>query len=305
MKESRLLPYGAGIIYSLIFGFSFLFTKLGLVYMSEMQLIAFRFLVAAFVLELLKALKFINPKFKGRNMKFVLITAIFQPVLYFFFEVRGVNLSLSSEAGLMMSLVPVLTALFAGIFLNEKLKKIQVFFIILSVGGVVFINLMKEDLGTSGNVLGFVYLSLAVLAGTAYSLFSKKSSGEFKPMEITYIMMWFGAIAFNLIALVESMLRGNLTSYFMPLQNIQALLPILYLGVLSSVLAFFLMNYTISRIPVSQSAILTNLVTVFAIIAGVFILDEPFILKDLVGSIMILAGVFGTMYFREKDVVKR
>lgn len=164
---------------------------------------------------------------------------------------------------------------------------------------------MKEDLGTSGNVLGFVYLSLAVLAGTAYSLFSKKSSGEFKPMEITYIMMWFGAIAFNLIALVESMLRGNLTSYFMPLQNIQALLPILYLGVLSSVLAFFLMNYTISRIPVSQSAILTNLVTVFAIIAGVFILDEPFILKDLVGSIMILVGVFGTMYFREKDVVKR
>lgn len=300
MKETRFLPYAAGIIYSIIFGFSFLFTKLGLVYMSEMQLIAFRFLVAAFVLELLKALKIINPKFKGRNMKFVLITAIFQPVLYFFFEVRGVNLSLSSEAGLMMSLVPVLTAVGASLFLKERLKKIQVFFIILSVGGVVFINVMKEDLTSSGNFLGIIYLSLAVLAGTAYSLFSKKSSGEFKPMEITYIMMWFGAIAFNAIALVESLLKGQLYNYFRPLQNIEALLPILYLGVLSSVIAFFFMNYTISRIPVSQSAILTNLVTVFAILAGVFILDEPFGWKDFIGSVMILVGVFGTMYFREK-----
>lgn len=303
MKETRFLPYLAGIVYSTIFGFSFLFTKLGLVYMSEMQLIAFRFLVAAIVLELLKALKIINPKFKGKNMKYILITAMFQPVLYFFFEVRGVNLSLSSEAGLMMSLVPVLTAVGASIFLKEKLKIVQVFFIILSVGGVVFINLMKEDLVTSGNLLGIFYLSLAVISGTMYGLFSKKSSGKFKPIEITYIMMWFGAIAFNSIVIIESLFKGDIKNYFRPLQNIDALLPILYLGVLSSVLAFFLLNFSISRIPVSQSAIFTNLVTIFAILAGVFILDEPFGWKDLIGSAMILAGVFGTLYFREKKDV--
>ena len=300
MKENRTLPYLAGIGYSVIFGFSFLFTKIGLTHMSEMQVIAFRFLVAAFVLELLKALKVINPKFKGKNMKFVLITAIFQPVLYFFFEVRGVNLSLSSEAGLMMSLVPVLTAVGASIFLKEKLRTVQVFFILLSVGGVVFINVMKEDLATSGNLLGIFYLSLAILAGTMYGLFSKKSSGEFKPMDITYIMMWFGAIAFNAIVIIDNLIKGDLSNYFRPLQNVEALISILYLGILSSVVAFFFMNYTISRIPVSQSAILTNLVTVFAILAGVFILDEPFGWKDLIGSIMILIGVFGTMHFREK-----
>jgi drug/metabolite transporter (DMT)-like permease len=300
VKETRFLPYAAGIIYAIIFGFSFLFTKLGLVYMSEMQLIAFRFLVAVLALEVLKILKIINPKFKGKNMKFVLVTAIFQPVLYFFFEVKGVNLSMSSEAGLMMSLIPVLTAVFASIFLKEKLKALQVFFILLSVGGVVFINVMKEDLAGSGNLLGIFYLSLAILAGTMYGLFSKKSSGEFKPIEITYIMMWFGAIAFNAIAIIESLLKGDLLNYFKPLQNIEALLPILYLGLLSSVIAFFFMNYSISRIPVSQSAVFTNLVTIFAILAGVFILDEPFGLKDFVGSVMILVGVFGTLYFREK-----
>ena len=300
MKEKRFLPYAAGVVYSLIFGFSFLFTKLALTHMSEMQVIAFRFLVAAFVLELLRALKIINPKFKGKNMKFILITAIFQPVLYFFFEVRGVNLSLSSEAGLMMSLVPVFTALGAAIFLKERLKLVQGFFIILSVGGVVFVNVMKEDLATSGNLLGIFYLSLAVLSGTMYGLFSKKSSGEFKPIEITYIMMWLGAIVFNAIIIVEGLFKGNLLDYFKPLQTIEGLLPILYLGVLSSVFAFFLLNYSISKIPVSQSVIFTNLVTIFAIIAGVFILDAPFCWKDLIGSLMILVGVFGTLYFREK-----
>ncbi len=300
MTENRFLPYMTALGYSMIFGMSFMFTKIGLGYMSTLQLIAYRFMVAALTMQLLKALKLIKLEFKGKDLKLVIMTAIFQPVLYFFFEVEGVNLTSSSQAGLMVSLVPVFTAIGARIFLKERLKSIQIFFIALSVGGVIVINALNDSQGLSGNTLGLAFLTMSVIAGTLYSLSSKRASREFKPVEITYTMMMIGAIVFNGTLLARSAFEGTLAVYFQPLTNPEVFAPILYLGLLSSVVAFFFLNFTISRIPVSQSAIFGNLVTVFAILAGVFILNEPFGTKDVVGAAMIVTGVWGTLYFGQK-----
>lgn len=300
MTERKFLPYMTALGYSLIFGMSFMFTKIGLEYMSTLQIIAYRFLVAAFLLQALKVLRLIKIDFKGKNIKLVLLTAIFQPVLYFFFEVEGVNLTSSSQAGLMISLIPVFTAILASIFLKERLNPLQIGFIALSVGGVAVINLLNSSSELSGNTRGLVFLTLAVLSGTLYGLGSKKASQEFTPIEITYAMMWIGAIVFNLTLIGRSLFEGTLALYFEPLSNPEIILPILYLGILSSVVAFFFMNYTISRIPVSQSAIFGNMVTVFAILAGVFVLGESFGLVDAIGAVMILLGVWGTLYFGQK-----
>jgi drug/metabolite transporter (DMT)-like permease len=297
MTENRFLPYMTALGYSMIFGMSFMFTKIGLGYMSTLQLIAYRFLVAATAMQILRVLKLIKLDFKGKDLKLVIMTAIFQPVLYFFFEVEGVNLTTSSQAGLMVSLVPVTTAIGARIFLKERLKLVQIMFIILSVGGVIVINVLNDSSGLGGNTLGLMFLTMSVISGTLYSLSSKRASSQFTPVEITYTMMSIGAIVFNTTLLVRSLFEGTLALYFQPLTNPEVYGPILYLGLLSSVVAFFFLNFTISRIPVSQSAIFGNLVTVFAILAGVFILNEPFATKDVIGAIMIVTGVWGTLYF--------
>ncbi len=301
MKKNRILPYLSATVYAGIFGLSFMFTKIGLIHFTTMELIAFRFLLAAMVLELLKALKLIKVSFKGKNFKLVIMTAIFEPILYFLFEVEGVRLSTTSESGLMISLIPIFTAIFAFIILREKLRFKQILFIILSVCGVIIINVFKDKVELSGNFRGLMFLLLAVVSATFYNLSSKRSSREFTPIEITYGMMWLSAIVFNTILLTSKIFNGDLKGYFTPLSNTQAMLPLLYLGILSSVVAFFCVNYTISRIPVSQSAIFANLITIVAIIAGVFILKEPFGIIDALGALMILVGVWGTVYFGEKD----
>jgi len=300
VRDKVVLPYISALVYAVIFGLSFLFTKIALEYYTTIELIAYRFLMAAIVMEILRLFKVIAVDFKGKKIKLILMTAFFEPILYFLFEVEGVKLSSTSESGLMISLIPIFTAIFAGLILKEKLKISQIFFIILSVSGVVLINVFKDSVELSGNIRGLTYLLLAVISATFYNLSSKRSSRDFTPVEITYGMMWLSAIVFNGILLLNRVLSGNIKDYFSPLSNVGALIPLTYLGILSSVIAFFCVNYTISRIPVSQSAIFANLITIVAIIAGVVILKEPFGIKDAIGALMILLGVWGTVYFGEK-----
>ncbi|WMM24808.1 DMT family transporter [Tissierella sp. MB52-C2] len=301
MRDNKYLPIVSAIIYSTIFGFSFMFSKIGLEVMTPIELISFRFLLAALVMTLLKALGIIKVNLKGKNIKMVLLTSICEPVLYFLFESMGINMTSSSEAGLMISLIPVFVAIFSMIFLHERLRPIQLGFIALSVGGVIFINMMKDSLSLSGNLLGIIFLFFAIIASAFYNIGSKKSSIDFTPVEITYVMMWIGAISFNTILIITNLIKGNMRNYFAPLAHSQAIIPLLYLGILSSIVAFFMVNYTISKIPVSQSAVFANLCTIVSIAAGVLILKEDFFFYDFIGAVVILVGVWGTVYFEEKE----
>ncbi len=300
LKNTKYLPIISAIIYSTIFGFSFMFSKIGLEVMTPIELIAFRFLLAALTMTVLKVFKIIKVDLRGKNIKMVLLTSFCEPVLYFFFESMGISMTSSSEAGLMISLIPVFVAIFSMIFLHEKLNLYQLGFIALSVGGVVFINIMKDSLSLSGNFLGIIFLFLAIIASSFYNIGSKKSSMNFTPIEITYVMMWIGAISFNIILTITNLTKGTMKNYFTPLGDSQALIPLLYLGILSSIVAFFMVNYTISKIPVSQSAVFANLCTIVSILAGVLILKEEFFWYDFIGAIMILMGVWGTVYFGDK-----
>lgn len=301
MEREKVMAILAGIVVSIIFGFSFMCGKAALGLMAPIELIAYRFLIAALVLYVLKLFKLIKIDLNGKNIKIVLLISFFQPVIYFIFETLGLNLTSSFETGLMIALIPIITAVFSVVFLNEKLKPIQILFILFSLGGVVFINVMKENLNLSGSFLGIIFLLVAVVAAGFYNICSKKASTSFTSIEITYVMMWAGAIAFNGILVVNNLIKGTMNSYFTPLLSWKAIMPILYLGILSSIIGFFLVNYSISKMKVSQYSVLGNLTTVVSIFAGVFILKENFLWYHIVGSIMILVGVWGTVYFEEKD----
>lgn len=305
MNKDKVLPILAAMTFAIIFGFSFMFSKLALDIMNPIELISFRFMLAALTLYVLKLFKLIKIDLKGKNIRILLSLSLAEPVVYFIFETLGLSLTSSSEAGLMISLIPVITVIFGVLFLREHIKPIQIIFIIMSVGGVVFINLMKEGLKLSGNFLGIIFLSIAVLASSFYNIGTKRASASFNPIEVTYVMMWVGAIVFNLINIIIHIKNSTMTSYFQPMMNSQAIIAILYLGILSSIVAFFMVNYSISKMPVSQYAVFGNLVTLVSIFAGVFILKEDFFWYHIVGSVVILTGVWGTVYFGSKKRVPK
>ncbi len=291
------LPYLVAALSSIIFGFSFLFTKGALDYLNPHQLLAFRFLLAALALTALRGLGLVKFSLRGRSLPGALILSAIQPIVYFLCETTGVQLTTSSEAGMMIALIPVVVAISGAVFLKEKPSPTQWAFILLSVFGVLFVARGGGAVSVSGHGLGLLALAGAVISAAMYSIMSRRLSTSFRPVELTYLMMWTGAIFFGLLTVVEHAKDGRLGEILLPLAQAQSISAVLYLGLLSSVVAFFSQNYALSKIEASRSAVFANLTTIISTVAGVVFRGEPFLWYHWIGGALILTGVWGTNYY--------
>lgn len=297
MRTQDIKPYIAGVGFATIFGFSFLFTKVALDHVDPLRLIGFRFALAAIVSSLLALTKLIKLSLKGKNLRPLLWIAFFQPLAYFIFETTGISRTSSSQAGMMIALIPIVVAVLSSVVLKEKVLGTQWLFIIMSVAGVLFIALMQDANGSGAGLSGPLLLLGAVASAALFNIMSRRSSQDFSPFEITFVMMWTGAVIFTTAAVVNHARLGTLRTYFSVLSMPGVVYALLYLGIASSVIAFLLVNYSLSQIPASQAAVFANLTTVVSIVAGVAFRGEPFHWYNLVGAALILGGVWGTNYF--------
>ena len=106
-------------------------------------------------------------------------------------------------------------------------------------------------------------------------------------------MMVTGAVAFNFIALLVHPV--GVGQYLLPLAEVWP--AVLYLGSLSSVAAFFLINYSLSQLTATQASVFSNLTTIISTVAGVVLLGEPFHWYHWLGALAILVGIWGTNRF--------
>jgi len=294
----------AGLTMATIFGFSFMFSKVALNYVSPIGLIAYRFLVAFIVFELLRQFKVIKIEFKKSQFKYLFWVALFQPILYFLFETYGLQLTTSGEAGMMIALIPIFVTILSTLILKEKPKGIQLIFILLSVFGVLFIQFMKSNGDLNGELLGFFLLFGAVLSAALFNIASRSASKEVRPFALTYFMMLFGAVIFNLMYIINLTMESRVLDYFTNLSHIELLLPILYLGIVASISGFFLVNFALSKAPAHITSIYSNLSTIVAVIAGALLLGETLLYYHYIGSLMIVLGVYGTVYFRKHQKMR-
>lgn len=289
MKNKTVSATVALLLVEVIYGFSFLFSKRAMDFASPFVLIADRFTLAFALLTVFVLASRTRIRLGKRFIKPV-IMALFQPVLYFLFESYGIKMTTSSFSGVMISLIPIIS-LFAGIWvLREYPSLFQYLFCILSVCGVI---LMTVTSGGQGVItpMGVVCLFLAVVSCVAFSIMSRSISGEYTPVERTYAMTAVGAVAFNFLALIEN--GGSVRALVAPLSEPAFLVSVLYLGVLSSVVAFLLQNYANTHMPVAKTSVFANISTVVSVLGGVIFLREKLNLWSLIAIVMIISGVMG------------
>lgn len=289
----------AGIGFAVIFGFSFLFSKMALTYISPMALLAYRFLFAVIAFLILRLTHAITFKFEKRMIIIILPVIIFQPVLYFIFETYGLNYTSSGEAGLMIALIPVFVALLSALLLKEKPALLQFVFILVSVSGVIIIQAYKS-LSLGSSVIGFLLLFGAVLSAAIFNITSRRASLTYQASDITYLMMIAGAITFNGIYVTDLIIKQQINLYTENLFQLNVLLPVFILGAIISTTGFFLVNYTLHHMPAHISSIYTNLSTIVALIAGMIFLQENISLYHVLGSVLIISGVYGTVWYQNK-----
>lgn len=293
MEYKALIAVLAG---NFIFGFSFIFSKLALGVTTPFVLLAYRFILAVLVLSLILLTGKFEVNYKGKNIKSIVLLGILQPVLYFVGENYGIVYSNATFSAVMIALIPICSTIFASVFLREKATLLQWIFSIASIGGVVV--MATQNSGEGGiRLAGVLLLILAVVSESWYMFLGRKISTEFSAFERTYAMMLCGAITFSILALIEN--KNNMYALVEPLTDSTFIICILYLAVLSSVIAFLCLNFAATHLPVARTTVFANITTVVSVFAGVIFLKENCTPISIIASIVIIVGVWGVQRFAQ------
>lgn len=279
------------IFTSLIFGFSFIFTKKGTSSVSILHLLGWRFLIAFIFFELFRRLLGIPIYLNKPGWKNLLVLGFLFPILYFSFESLGIRDTTASEAGVIMSIGPIITMVFSSIFLQEPPRKEQFIGIIVSTLGVILMVLTKRN-EPSFSYFGYLFLLAGVLSYGFYAIKQRKLK-DFSVYERTYAMMLMGAVVFFSAALIMAIPQGQVRSFLLlPLVKREFLFSLLYLSLLSSNVAF-LMNVTaIGLVGPTITASFSGLTTLTSVFAGVIFLGESFLPQQWGAAALIVFGVF-------------
>lgn len=296
-KTIQLAMLGA-LLANIIFGFSFLFTKLALRVASPVVLLAYRFTFAFFLMSIIAVCKPGLLQLKGKPLKYVILMGICQPFLYFVCENYGMLYSSTTFAAVMIALVPIGAMLLGIIALREHCSLRQVICCIISVGGVIWLAMKNQSEGHV-TVLGIFLLAGAVLSASGFNVLSRKCSSDFTAFERTYIMFLMAMIIFLSWAIAET--KGSLSALTAPLGEISVLSAVLYLGGLSSVGAFLMYNAATTYLSVARASSFSSVITVVTMIAGVVFLKESLDLISLFASAMIILGIWGVQITAEKN----
>ncbi len=284
---------------NIIFGFSFIFSKTALLVSHPLIILAVRFTVAFLFLNILWAFGVFEINIKNFKTPTLWLMGLAQPFLYFIFELYGLSLVSSALSGVVIALVPVAVMLLSTVVLKEKPTSLQWLFTALSIIGVSAISIISND-GQKNYTLGIFLLVGAVICAGLFNVLSRKQSQSSSPFERTYAMFLIGFIGFNLIAIIV------LKSQYLPLiaQSItdpKFIISIIYLAIISSVLAFLLYNFATANITAVEASSFSNIITVVTVLAGVLILKENLNFWGYVLCALIIFGVWGVNTFTQKS----
>lgn len=274
-----------------LYGMSCVFTKQATNVASELSLLGWRFLVAFVVMNLCVGLRIIKLDLRGKNLKPLLRVALFYPVLDLIGETVGISNTTASESGVFLACIPVAAMIASTLILHKKPSKLQVTGILITIIGVL-LTVLAVGVSSSFSVIGYSFLLMAIISYALYAVFVDKAT-DYTSVEITYIMIVFGAIVFVGLAIIEALIKGSVVQLLtLPFVEMNFLSAILYQGILSSVFAFFLSNAAITRIGVNRMASFIGVCTVVTIIAGTLWLNETFTVWQVVGAAVIIIGVY-------------
>ncbi len=297
--KKQTLGILAALIANIIFGFSFIFSKLALQNAEPLVILSARFTIGFLVLNFLLLSGRFKIELKGKPKLKLILMGLMQPLFYFLFELYGLSLVSSALSGVIISLVPVLVMLLATVFLNEKPSFLQIVCTVLSIIGVSLISIISND-GSKNYLLGVILLFGAVVCAAFFNILSRHESKNFSPFERTYMMFLLATVGFNVISLVRY--RGEyFNKLFEAILIPEFLIAVFYLAVLSSVVAFLLYNYSTTQISILQSASFSNIITVVTVLAGILILKENFGILEGMLCLLIILGVWGVNSFTAEN----
>lgn len=265
------------VIVAVIWGSGFVASALALENYSAYQILALRFTLA-FVVWLIINIKKLK-KFSVTTMWRGSLLGVFL-FLAFAFQTVGLQYTTPSKNAFLTA-VNVVIVPFLGFLIFRK--KLPIKNIVGSFVTLIGIALLSLTSSLGGVNLGDI-LTLICAVFFALQIFS---TDHFVKEEETWVLMLLqmGVAAFL------SWMTLFITKTEVPTLQVTTMMPILYLGLISTLLAYFIQTLSQKKTTSSEAAIILSTEAFFGMISSVIILNEQISVNMLFGAILIFIGI--------------
>ncbi len=296
MNNNKLSAFNAEILLflaAIVWGFAFVAQKVGMESIGPMAYNGIRFLVGS--ASLLPVIWFFDKKTKKTNPKlgnkhelwkagiisgFVLfVAASIQQI--------GIVYTTAGNAGFITSIYVILVPIF-GLFLKQVVNIQTWIGAVIALIGLYFLSVSEGLTLVIGDALVF---------GSAFFWAAQVLFASYYALRVNVLKL--AAIQFALTGVLSLFISFFTETY--GLQNIyDAIIPILYGGVLSVGLAFTLQLVAQKNVIPSHAAIILSTESLFAAIGGWLLLNEQLTPIEMMGAAFMLSGVILSQFKRKK-----
>lgn len=215
--------------------------------------------------------------------------------LYQVLFMYGMGWTAAGDASLMITLNPLFTSILAVIVLGHPMTKQLGGGLALGLLGigVLFLASPNVDLPTSERWLGNAFIAASALAWATATLLMRRAmdveeaerDGPMSPLQIT---VWSSAVG---LAFLTPWSAYEVTNGGWPTIEWSSLLSIVFLALLSTVLAYVWFAEGVKRIGPSRTSTYVYLVPIFGILSGYLLLGEQLGWSLMIALVLILSGV--------------
>lgn len=294
----------AAFVTILIWGTTYISTKILLVDFSSIEILFFRFILGYLTLLLVYPHRI---KTKNRNEELLYIFAgLCGVTLFFLLENIALTYTFASNVGVIVSISPFFTAVLAHFFLEGEKLRLRFFagFVIAIIG--IMMIMFNGNILLKLNPLGDLLAVLSSIVWAVYSVLMRKISKlGHHTVGSTRKVFFYG-----ILLMIPALFVSDFTFGFERFASIPNLLNLLFLGFAASALCFVTWNWTVGVLGAVKTSLYIYMVPVITIVASSLILHEKITWIAMTGAALTLVGLLLSewsklnlkeLFYREAD----
>lgn len=286
MESKNNAGHLCALLTIIIWGTTFISTKILLVDFQPVEILFFRFVMGLLVLLVIYPHR-LKGTTKRQELTFV-AAGLCGICLYYLLENIALTYTMASNVGVIISVAPFFTAIMSHLFLKEEGKLRANFFIgfVVAMIGIFLIsfNGSKLELNPVGDLLAL----LAAFVWACYSILTKKISSYGYNTILTTRRVFFYGILFMIPTLFMFDFRLDLARFTNPVY----LFNIIFLGLGASALCFVSWNFAVKVLGAVKTSIYIYMVPVITVVTSALILHEQITALSVIGTFLTLVGLF-------------
>jgi drug/metabolite transporter (DMT)-like permease len=228
------------------------------------------------------------PTVSGRDLLILFLQALTGIFLFRVFLLWGLLFTTAAEGGVITSTTPAVVGLISFFFLKERLGPRVVVGIVLSVLGIVALNVLGSDSGAvrgPAPLLGNLLVFGAVISEALFTIFGKAASERVTPLATAASASVLSLALFLPLGLYQAV------GFDFSSVGLSGWVAVLHYGVFVTALGYLLWFGGLSRVPASTAGVFTGVLPVSAVLLSYVVLGEPFSWAHLVGVACVLLAI--------------